>query len=290
MRVCLNGRFMKYKFFVVAAFTVLAILLIIVMIGRNANIEMSVGAESITKIEERKVVLVELFTSEGCSSCPPADALLIELEKNQPIPEAEVIALSQHVDYWNRLGWADPFSSAEFSARQSRYARVFKNDSIYTPQMIVDGYIEFVGSNSGKAHGAIVKAAQNPKAEIQIAQTQIKQSAQKRTLQLSIHIEDLPPVSTGDTADVMLAITESGLQSSVSRGENAGRRIAHTSVVRKLSSLGTIDHEKGIFDKLATAEIESDWSRNNLRAIVFVQERETLRVIGAAALSLAAKP
>jgi hypothetical protein len=279
---------MKYKLFIATAVTVLAILLIIIMSSQNPNIAMNVEAESIPTGEERKVVLVELFTSEGCSSCPPADALLIDMEKNQPIPEAEIIALSQHVDYWNRLGWADPFSSSEFSDRQSRYARILKNDSIYTPQMVVDGYIEFVGSNSGKAHGAIVRAAQNPKAKIQIAQTQTKQTAQKTTLQFNIHIEDLPPISAGETADVMLAITESGLLSSVARGENAGRKIAHTAVVRKLNSVGSINHTKGTFDKTATAEIENSWSRDRLRAVVFVQERETMRVIGVAALTIAA--
>lgn len=278
---------MKYKLFIAICITVLVLLSFTIMANRNTNI--AVEADSLSKIEGRNVVLVELFTSEGCSSCPPADNMLIELEKIQPIPQAEIIALSEHVDYWNRLGWTDPFSSSEFSSRQSRYARVFKNDSIYTPQMIVDGYIEFVGSNSSKAHSAISQAAQKPKAKIRFSLTQTKEDRKKIGLQFNIHIEDLPAISAGDTADVIIAITESGLQSSIARGENAGRRIAHTAVVRKLDIIGTAT-SKGTFDKLAATEIERDWSRDQLRAVVFVQERESMRIIGAAALSLATKP
>lgn len=281
---------MKYNLFAVLAIIVLAILFVVVIYNRNAANTMIVEAESAQNVEGRKAVLVELFTSEGCSSCPPADDLLIHLEKTRPIEGVEIIALSQHVDYWNRLGWADPFSSPEFSSRQNRYASVFRNDSIYTPQMVVDGHLEMVGSNSGKVQSAIRQAVQHPKAKIQVSQTESKASSEKITIQLSIHIEDLPTISAGDRIDVMLAITESGLLSNVSRGENAGRRIAHTAVVRKLNHIASIDSAKGGFDKIVTAEIEKGWSRDNLRAVVFVQERHSMRVRGAAAVSLAVKP
>src|SRR6516164_6714157 len=113
-----------------------------------------------------RLVVVELFTSEGCSSCPPADALLKELSEQQPLQGVQVIALEEHVDYWNHLGWTDPFSSTEFSQRQSDYARIFGNDGVYTPQMVVDGQSEFVGSRGGSAKEAIQKAARLPKFEI----------------------------------------------------------------------------------------------------------------------------
>src|SRR5213594_3831029 len=108
-------------------------------------------AALLMRAAERGPVLVELFTSEGCSSCPPADALLARLEKSQPVAEAEIIVLSEHVDYWNRLGWRDPFSSVEFTLRQQRYTEGFRRDGAYTPQMVVDGRVEFVGSDERQA-------------------------------------------------------------------------------------------------------------------------------------------
>ena len=116
--------------------------------------------------QPRVPVLVELYTSEGCSSCPPADALLQKLERNPSTPDAVVIAMSEHVDYWNHLGWNDPFSSAQMSARQQAYALRFGSKGPYTPQMVVDGADEFVGSDASRARHAIAEAATRHKVEL----------------------------------------------------------------------------------------------------------------------------
>src|SRR5215470_16941428 len=108
----------------------------------------------------RTPIVVELFTSEGCSSCPPADAFLAQLEARQPVVGAEVIAIEEHVDYWDQLGWRDPFSSADWTERQRKYAAVLGNGNIYTPQMVVNGSVEFVGSRERSGRSAIDQAAQ----------------------------------------------------------------------------------------------------------------------------------
>src|SRR5260221_5624951 len=110
-----------------------------------------------------RVVVVELFTSEGCSSCPPADTLLKELSEQQKMEDVQIVALEEHVDYWNHLGWRDPYSAAEFSERQNDYSHIFGTDGVYTPQMIVAGQNEIVGSRA--AWEAIQQAASQPKTE-----------------------------------------------------------------------------------------------------------------------------
>ena len=236
-------------------------------------------------------VIVELFTSEGCSSCPPADQLLTRLDKEQSIPGANIIALSQHVDYWNQLGWRDPYSSAQFSARQSSYAEAFGRDGVYTPQMVVDGRLEFVGSNATKAREAITEAASSPKARVQIEITPNTETRESGTVQFTVRVEDIPAITAGDTAEVLLAITESDLSSSVARGENAGRNLRHTAVVRQLATIGSISKTKdeASFTAAPVVNILNKWRRDKLRAVVMVQERVSRHVLGAQAIELAAK-
>jgi len=236
-------------------------------------------------VGQRTPVLVELFTSEGCSSCPPADALLTRLDKDQPVPGAEVITLSEHVDYWNRLGWSDPYSLSDFSERQSQYSNAFNIDDVYTPQMIVDGRVQFVGSNDAEARRAIADAARNAKTGVTMSLA--SENAQGRTVTLAIRVESLSKVVKGGDADVMLAITESGLRSNVTRGENAGRVLNHIAVVRRLSTIGTIDSKKDLaFTAEPVVQIGKTWKRENLKAVVFVQERAGRGVLGASALPL----
>src|ERR1700759_581411 len=242
------------------------------------------GAPSPGK-DQRAPVVVELFTSEGCSSCPPPAARPARLAREQPVEGAEVIALAQHVDYWNGLGWADPFSSHESSARQGEYATTFGNDGVYTPQMIVDGRAEFPGGESGKAFDAISRAAQEPKADVNLSRAPDQAKADD-SLRLSVRVERLPKLSDGDTADVLLAITESDLSSDVARGENAGRKLMHVGVVRQLTKIGYAGTATPLFTAEPTVSLDKSWQRGNLRAVVFLQEHTSRRVVGASSLKL----
>jgi len=232
-------------------------------------------------------VIVELFTSEGCSSCPPADEALARLEKTQPVPGAEIIVLSEHVDYWNYIGWADPFSSADFSARQNEYAQAFGKDGVYTPQMVVDGQAEFIGSDFGQARSAIAKALQSPKAKITVTRAQQAAGAKSGAVSFSARVVDIPSVSAGETIEVVLAVTESDLRSNVLRGENSGRKLNHTAVVRQLSVIRRATEQP---TEALTAEftinLERGWRRENLRVVVFAQERTSRRVLGAVTVKL----
>jgi hypothetical protein len=215
----------------------------------------------------RKPVVVELFTSEGCSSCPPADALLGRLRGESG--GVEVIPLGFHVDYWNSLGWQDRFSSPAYSRRQEDYARRFRLDGPYTPQMVVDGRQEFVGNEGGRAAQAIAQAASQPAAaEVRLQWA----SPEKLEVQVSA-----PGLNSGD---VLLAVTEDNLTTQVAAGENGGRLLRHSAVVRHFTRLGIL--KNGQFAAGTPLHIEKDWKRGDLRAVVFVQSRETGRIEGAA--------
>ncbi len=219
-------------------------------------------------------VLVELFTSEGCSSCPPADRVLIRLENEQPNTDAEIITLAFHVDYWNRLGWKDEFSSSLYSERQNGYADRFKSDSIYTPQMVVDGQKEFVGSNFTTAQSAISEAAKNQKAKVEITNGA---DAKNPNQNLKVKISDLP---AHENSYVWLAIAEDNLQTAVRRGENGGKTLLHTSVVREMKLIGEINSIDKSFETAADYQLEPNWKKKNLKFVVFVQGKETKKVYG----------
>jgi hypothetical protein len=229
-------------------------------------------------------VIVELFTSEGCSSCPPADALLAQYEKQQPIANAQVIALEEHVDYWNELGWVDPFSGREYTERQAEYAAVLKNGNPYTPQIVVDGHTEFVGSHERTAQQAITRAAMDEKSDVSLTLEKAHKSSEQG---LQVKVGKLRAAAVGDTTEVWLAVTESGLHSAVTRGENAGHDLDHASIVRLLRKIGNVDQKKDAgFSRSLDISLDSRWKRANLRAVVFLQERKSRRVLGAAAANV----
>ncbi|HEY6306565.1 MAG TPA: DUF1223 domain-containing protein [Candidatus Angelobacter sp.] len=222
----------------------------------------------------RKAVVVELFTSEGCSSCPPADALLGRLRQEKFADGVEVIPLGLHVDYWNFQGWTDRFSSASYSERQAKYAQRLGTEGPYTPQMVVDGASQFVGSDASRARQAIVQAAHQPQA----AEVEISAAPGDKVL---VRIKAAPATS----GEVLLAITEDNLTSSVRAGENNGRELHHAAVVRELRSLGRLGN--GAFESVVPLKLKSDWKRENTRIAVFVQEEKSGRIGGAAAVAAA---
>ena len=229
----------------------------------------------------RTPVLVELFTSEGCSSCPPAGALVARLVESQPIDGAEVVALELHVDYWDRRGWKDRFSSSAFSRRQEDYARLFGPDRVFTPQMVVDGAVEFVGSDEAKATSAIQKAAAQPHIAVGL-----RADLRGDTVRITVD----GPAAPSDAAEkisVVVAVVEGGITSAVSRGENAGRTLAHTAVVRRLETIGALDRDA--FAGEGQWKINAGWQSSRLSVVAFLQGQKTRRVYGSAQARLGAR-
>lgn len=274
------------KSWLILIIIVFGLLLLTLHAGQQSAVTLAEADEMLPVSDQRVPVLVELFTSEGCSSCPPADALLEKLERLQPVPGAEIIALSEHVDYWNYIGWSDPFSSALFSQRQQAYSLAFNRDGVYTPQMVVDGQAEFVGSNFTKAREAILEALTRSKATIEITQAAKAKSAVSdaaiNTEKFNVQVRGLP-VTNGERIQVMLAVTENNLASDVLRGENSGRKLSHVSVVRQLINIGEADGPG--FTGAPEIRLANDWKREHLRIVIFAQEGHR-RVLGAAAVRL----
>jgi hypothetical protein len=230
----------------------------------------------------RVPVVLELFTSEGCSSCPPADALLAKLEQEQPISGAEIVALEEHVDYWDQQGWNDPFSSAQWTQRQQAYASGFADHGVYTPELVIDGRSALVGSHGGDAYRAIVNAATTqPRTEVSIS---LLNSDNKPDRQhVKVQIGKLQGAQEGDVAEVWLAITETALHNSVTGGENAGRDLHHAGVARWLHKAGVTDRNAApSFSGESDLKLDSKWKRPNLRVIAFVQEKRSRHILGAA--------
>lgn len=215
--------------------------------------------------------VVELFTSEGCSSCPPADRLLARLADEAEATGERVFLLSFHVDYWNYLGWADPYSDAAFSDRQRDYARALE-ERTYTPQMIVNGQTVFVGSNEARARRAIASALRTPAT----ASLTLSPTLDGRTL--TVGVDGQVPAG----AEVHLAVVAREVTQRVRRGENAGRTLPHAHVVRAFTSMpaGT---------ETATLTLPRDADPANSLLIGYVQDPATRQILGAAQLALASE-
>ncbi len=269
---------MKY---LLAGLTLISLSLVVT----EARIRPQAGASSMTQETARTPVVVELFTSEGCSSCPPADALLARLAEGQLAGNVQLIAMEEHVDYWNDLGWADPFSSRDWTSRQHVYAGALGNGNPYTPQMVVDGTTEFVGSHTQQARETILKAASKAKIPVMLAPSNANGTG---TGKFSAKVGKLEGTTRGDAAEVWLAITETGLHSAVTRGENAGEDLHHAAVVRSMRKIGEAKPDgETSFAGDATVPLQKEWKRENLRAVLFVQEKQSRRILGAAEIRIA---
>ncbi len=229
------------------------------------------ASTSMATTQRSNPVVVELFTSEGCSSCPAADAILSKLRSEGTVDGAEVLILGEHVDYWNSPGWSDGFSSAALTQRQADYAGRFDLNSSYTPQMVIDGHVELVGNGESAVRRQLALAAHSSKP----AQVSLNWGTDRR---LQVHVEGANEVS----GKVLLAITEDGLSSKVGGGENGGRVLRHSGVVRDLREIGSL--KQGKFSETVKPVRQSDWKIENLRAIVFVQKPGHGDVLGAASL------
>ena len=224
-----------------------------------------------------RFAVVELFTSEGCSSCPPAEQVLNRIAEDALEDDRPIYTLAFHVDYWNRLGWTDPYSDAAYSQRQRQYAQAFRSRQIYTPQMIVNGEVEFVGSYERKAHRAIDHALEL------FAESAVTLSTEtdEGKIIVKYEVSDAP-----DGAVLQIALTESDLVSRVERGENAGRTLHHAGVVRVFSTVDLADADDGQV-KLSPPD---DLDPQNATVVAYVQDPATMRIFGATAIDPPTEP
>jgi hypothetical protein len=220
-------------------------------------------------------VLVELFTSEGCSSCPTADVLLARLLREQPIPDAEILAMEEHVDYWDSLGWHDRFASHRFSTRQGIYSTRLLLADEYTPQMIVDGRYESVGSDVVHALHAIAQAAATPKLALTLS------PLTRNGAQLSGAVTLPPTAAHPRDAELYAALVQPLASTRVLSGENIGRTLNHVSVVLGLECIAA-PHSRRAGPQRFTLAIPPSAATADLRVVVFLQRTGQGAVLGAA--------
>jgi hypothetical protein len=233
------------------------------------------GMSPASAADTRTPVLVELFTSEGCSDCPPADALLQEIDHTQPVNNAQIIVLSEHVDYWDWEGWRDPYSSHQLTLRQQDYAQGFHLDSPYTPQMVIDGTQQFVGSDERIAVTDIQKAAAAGTARLELSSIQADGD---HGLAMHVALDSAGAANDQLSGDVWIAVADESDRSSVNKGENSGRTLTHVAVVRTLTRVGKIDH--GAFAR----DVKVNTGPANLaamRLVAFAQKGLSGKVVAA---------
>lgn len=209
-------------------------------------------------------VLVELFTSQGCSSCPPADALLSQLGRRGSLEGVAIVPLSFHVDYWNYIGWRDPFSSPAWTGRQKAYAEKLSKGRLYTPQLIIAGRAHAVGSRRGPIASALAGLGQRKAAPLSASMTTTRDA-------VTVRIRGASP---SKTSHVWVALYENGIETRVPRGENAGQTLKNDYVVRALSRAPSPTGGESI----VRFALNAAWSSAQLGAVAFVQDRQSLAI------------
>lgn len=225
------------------------------------------------------VVVLELFTSQGCSSCPPADRVLTAIG-DDPALKGKVIPLAYHVDYWDYIGWKDPFASELWSNRQRDYGhRAFDTRRIYTPQLVVNGRTHLVGSNKSGVMDHIAKASRDK------STAEVSGAATRKGDVLSITGNVKRTAASGAPARVLIIIYENDLTTRVTRGENTGRTLVNDHIVRKIIGAGKLDGSAGASATVNQAiALDKAWTSANVGAVILVQDPKTMSILGAAAL------
>lgn len=221
----------------------------------------------------RTPILMELFTSEGCSSCPPVDTWVAQIDASQPVAGAEIIVLSEHVDYWDHDGWKDPFSSAAITARQQAYVHNLGLSDVYTPQIILDGAAELKPADAQQTSQSLTKAAGAPMTPVRLS------SAAVAAATLTGHIE-ADGSALKKNADVFVAVAIDKTLTDVLAGENNGKKLVNIAVVKEMVKVGKLEKGKS-FDQPFSVKLWPDADPANLRVIAFVQESGPGRVVGA---------
>lgn len=253
-------------------------------VAQKASAGASAAASDNSQSSAGVPILVELFTSEGCSSCPPADTMLANLDRMQPVAGAQAIVLSEHVDYWNHDGWSDPYSSSALTERQEEYVRRFKLNDAFTPEMVVDGATQFNGSDAHAAVHALEEARGNPKVPVRITSYSLEEPKKLR-----VHVEAgaLPAALGVGKADVLVAVALDHAESHVMRGENKGRDLKHVAVAVAINKVGIVEEgkgtgaERGGLSRDVVVKLPNAAELTNLRLIAFVQKPEGGAVLGA---------
>lgn len=224
----------------------------------------------LTAIAAEPIALVELFTSQGCSSCPPADALVTAIDADARASKTPVYVLSYHVDYWDRLGWKDPYSDARWTGRQRTYAKAFRSEKLYTPQVVVNGTAQGIGSNAPLVKGLMAHALSEP------SMTKVQGSAKIAGRGVTVEVTTVGAPIGGE---LYIAVIEPTRENAVPKGENRGRQSVHTNVVRAMvkadapASRGTIP-------------VPEDVDLSKVEVVAWVSDPLTLAVVGASKLPL----